>query len=166
MSCDAVLEHGDHTDPTPFFPGAPAVDWWGINVFNRGSGYNSLPSASCVLDFVDEAGRQGFPVLVAESLPRFVAGVTAANSWETWFGPFFRTLLANPAVRGFSYIDRDCGTDPAARKGCVGGQWGDARLEGPGLNATVGPCYAAALRDLKFVHGCSLACIEKALGLA
>lgn len=32
LSCDAVDAHGDHTDPTPFFPGPDVVDWWGVNV--------------------------------------------------------------------------------------------------------------------------------------
>lgn len=71
-----------------------------------------MPAASCVLDFVSMASQQGFPILIAESLPRYVAGVTAANAWSTWFEPFFNTLLAEPAVKGFSYINRDCGTDP------------------------------------------------------
>lgn len=180
MSCDAVKEHGDHTDPTPFFPGAEVVDWWGINVFNKDPGgqYSSMPNASCVLDFVSAAASgghdasrghgtsSGFPVLVAESLPRFVAGVTPGNSWEAWFRPYFETLLRGRAnVKAFSYINRDCGHDPDARPHCVGGQWGDARIQGPGLNETVGPRYSKALGGAEFVHGCSLECVEAALGL-
>ena len=123
-----------------------------------------MPAASCILDFVSMASEQGFPVLIAESLPRYVAGVTAANAWSTWFEPFFNTLLAEPAVKGFSYINRDCGTDPKAKQKCVGGQWGNARIEGPSLKTTA-PHYVDALKAARFVHACALDCVEDALGL-
>ena len=73
-------------------------------MFNRDPNglYDSMPNASCVLDFVAKAASQHFPVLVAESLPRFVGGVDAASAWGSWFAPFFGTLLAQPAVKGFS----------------------------------------------------------------
>lgn len=169
-SCDAVDAHGDHTDVMPFFPGADVVDWWGVNVFNNDTGglYDSMPNSSCVLDFVGAARREGqdAPVLVAESLPRFVAGVTGGNAWSKWFDPFLRTLLlGQPNVKGFSYINRDCGQDPGAKPHCVGGQWGDGRINGPTLNATVGGKYSEALRATNFVHSCSLPCVEAALGL-
>jgi hypothetical protein len=198
MTCD---ETGDRTDWKPYFPGANVVDWWGVNVFQPGKGFSSLPNATCVLDFVAAAASQSFPVLIAEAMPRYIGtnsnssytcrhpymkAVCNTTSWDSWFQPFFDVLLAQPAVKGFSYIDRNClvsdsidslpetasiadddtlGDDMLGGKPhkCEGGQWGDARIE---TSSEVGPKYKAALMRDGFIHAASLHATCTALGVA
>ena len=57
--------------------------------------------------FADEAAKREFPVLIAESFPRYIATTNGATSWDGWFAPFFGQLLRHPAVQDWSYIDRE-----------------------------------------------------------
>ena len=163
MTCD---ERGARAaDWRSFYPGDDVVDWWGVNVFQPGDGFNSLPNSVCVKSFVQAAESADFPVLIAEAMPRYIGtnsnwsytcshhmqDVCNVSSWNGWFDPFF-DLLKEPSVKGFSYIDRDCTTDEHAHK-CSGGQWGDARIE---TSALLGPKYAQALRRPGLVHAATL----------
>jgi hypothetical protein len=132
MSCDAVARADPCTTAAEcwkqFWPGNDVVDWVGVNVFQSGRGRNfsSMPNSSCVLGFADEAARRGWPVLIAESMPRFYP-TSERRSWDAWFAPFFNQLMPHPAVQGWSYIDRDCSNGSRTRKACVGGLWGGGR---------------------------------------
>ena len=116
-----------------------------------------MPNSSCVLGFADLSASRGWPVLIAESMPRFLPTSAGASSWDKWFEPFFDTLLAHPGVQGWSYIDRDCSPHSATRSKCVGGLWGDARIEA--ADATfVAERYTRAISNTSaFVHGGTLA---------
>jgi hypothetical protein len=169
------------------------VDWFGVNVFQPGKGFSSMPNATCVLDFVKNAASQNFPVLIAEAMPRYIGtnsnssytchhadmkAVCNTTSWGSWFHPFFEVLLAQPSVKGFSYINRNCLasaqehtldehitrlTTGGKPHKCEGGQWGDARIE---TSDGVGPKYKAAIAGSGFIHAASLnvTCIH--LGVA
>jgi hypothetical protein len=169
MTCDETGQR--QTDWDAWWPGADVVDWWGVNVFQNGTKhgvpFSSLPNSQCVLGLVAAAAKQGYPVLIAEAMPRYL-GTDHAGSWAQWFAPLFDTLLTQPAVKGWSYIDRDCTADAAAHKNCAGGQWGDARIESAPGNAStgVGVRYAAALRGAGFVHAAPLGVTCRALGVA
>ena len=174
MSCDAVASADACTSATEcwqqFWPGDDVVDWTGVNVFQAGRGkdFSSMPNSSCVLGFADEASRRGFPVLIAESFPRYVATTNGAASWDGWFAPFFGQLLLHPAVQGWSYINRDCRSKAqgGTRATCVGGLWGDARIQ-PTDAAYVGERYTAAVASAaRFVHAGTLAATCAALGVS
>jgi len=157
---------------------------------------------ACVLGFVAKSAEKKLPVLIAESFPRFVGTAGGAASWGGWFAPFFGTLLRQPAVKGWSYIDRgarsshglvvwavsadhpdsswrlfaaasdsrlcagaDCTPGSTTRSTCVGGLWGEARIEAPGAGY-VGERYKEAVRSDAFVHAATLAKTCKALGVA
>ncbi len=154
MTCD---EKGQRTNYLPFYPGNDYVDWWGVNIFAG----TSAPNSSCVLNFVSAAASQSFPVFLAESMPRYI-GTDNSSSWPRWFEPFFRQLVDNPAVKAFSYINRDCGVDSSAKAHCVGGQWGDARIE---TSASVGPRYRQEMARPVYIHGQNLSATCKALGV-
>lgn len=146
MSCN----ENEHTDWEPFYPGDEHVDWWAVNVLDAGDG-PSGPDSACVRAFVDAAESRAFPVMIAESMPRDT-GTQAEDSWSKWFDPYFNKLLQRPAVKAFSYINRDCRQN-VTRK-CVGGQWGTARIQDSMFG--LGEKYAAALADSRFVHGAEL----------
>ena len=174
MSCDAIAPADPCTTPAEcwaqYWPGDDVVDWAGVNVFQAGRGkpFSSMPNSTCVLGFADEARKREFPVLIAESFPRYVGTTNGEASWEGWFAPFFDVLLKHPAVQGWSYIDRDC--RPKAQGGtrskCVGGLWGDARIE-PRNASYVGTLYQQAIATVaEFVHAGTLAATCEVLGVA
>lgn len=143
-----------------------SVDWAGVNVFQagRGKNFSSMPDSTCVLSFAEIAAKKGFPVLIAEALPRFYGTRNGAASWDGWFQPLFETLFRQPAVKGFSYIDRDCRANGTRTK-CVGGLWGDARIE-PAESSYVGEKYQQAISNPSiFVHAGTLAATCDALGV-
>merc|ERR1712032_186595 len=160
FTCDAA--HG-HTEYMPYYPGDEWVDWWGVNAFSgplhdplHGSP-NSMPNSPCVRGFVTAAASRGFPVLIAESQPRYIGAQSRQHSWSEWFRPFFDELLAHPSVKGFSYVDRDCTSNRQYK------HWGDERVE----TGVVGPQYLAAVlkRDGNsgFVHAANLSATCAAL---
>ena len=125
--------------------------------------FSSMPNSSCVLGFADLSASRGWPVLIAESMPRYLPTTDGEYSWDAWFGPFFDTLLPHPAVQGWSYIDRDCSAHSTTRTKCVGGLWGDARIEAKGAGV-VGERYTRAVANTSaFVHGDTLAATCSAL---
>ena len=73
---------------------------------------------ACVLDFVAKSAEKKLPVLIAESFPRFVGTAGGAASWDGWFAPFFDTLLRQPAVKGWSYIDRGARSPHSSQRLC------------------------------------------------
>ncbi len=172
MSCDAIETIDNCATPNECFmkywPGDEFVDWTGVNVFQAGRGkiFSSMPNSTCVLDFADESNSRGFPVMVAESLPRFTGTTNNTTSWDSWFQPFFGQLLVHPGVAAWSYINRDCRPPSAGgtRTKCVGGLWGDARIETPSANF-VGLRYQQAITDSKFVHANTLHTTCKAIGV-
>jgi hypothetical protein len=174
MSCDAVAPADACTTAAEcwqqFWPGDDVVDWVGVNVFQdgRGKNFSSMPNSSCVLGFADEAAKRNYPVLIAESFPRFHSTLLGLPTWEAWFAPFFNQLLPHPAVQGWSYINRDCrnATAGGTRTTCVGGLWGDAQIQPPGA-AAVGARYSKAVQNTsRFVHAGTLAATCEALGVS
>ena len=125
-----------------------------------------MPNSSCVLGFAHESASRGFPVLIAESLPRYVGTTHAEVSWGTWFRPLFDQLLTHPWVAGWSYINRDCRPRSAGgtRTKCVGGLWGDARIETPNARY-VGTRYQQAITGQAFVHADTLGATCEAIGV-
>jgi hypothetical protein len=124
------------------------VDWWGVNAFSgpisdplKGKP-DSMPNSPCVRGFVSAAASRGFPVLIAESQPRYIGAQSREHSWSEWFEPLF-DLLAQPAVKGFSYVDRNCNGIPQYK------HWGDERVE----TGVVGARYLAALLKRNGTHG-------------
>jgi hypothetical protein len=103
---------------------------------------SSMPQSPCVAHFVEAAAARGFPVMIAESQPRYI-GAQSNRSWAEWFAPLF-TLLRHPAVKAFSYVDR---THMSTYK-----HWGDERIE----TGVVGRQYVAAVTRPGFVHAGSL----------
>ena len=73
---------------------------------------------ACVLGFVAKSAEKKLPVLIAESFPRFVGTAGGAASWDGWFAPFFDTLLRQPAVKGWSYIDRGARSPHSSQRLC------------------------------------------------
>eukprot|EP01045_Picozoa_sp_COSAG04_P028368 COSAG04_NODE_4382_length_2128_cov_4.918186_2_plen_79_part_00 len=59
----------------------------------------------------------------------------------------------------------DCTPGSTTRSTCVGGLWGEARIEAPGAGY-VGERYKEAVRSDAFVHAATLAETCKALGVA
>jgi hypothetical protein len=64
-SCDAAPARLDYM---PYYPGDEVVDWWGVNIFSG----PSAPTSTCVSGFIGAAEKQGFPVMLGESTPRFL----------------------------------------------------------------------------------------------
>eukprot|EP01050_Picozoa_sp_SAG11_P006047 SAG11_NODE_454_length_9347_cov_4.117539_5_plen_1638_part_00 len=143
-----------------WYPGDDAVDWWGVNCFSGplqdpiNGTPSSMPQSPCVAHFVTAAAQRGFPVMIAESQPRYI-GAQSSESWSEWFAPLF-ALLRHPAVKAFSYVDRDC-THMSIYK-----HWGDERVE----TGVVGPQYSAVVHQQEFVHATNLTATRVALGLS
>ena len=95
-----------------WYPGDDVVDWWAVNCFSGpledpiNGTPSSMPQSPCVAHFVAAAAQRGFPVMIAESQPRYI-GAQSSKSWSEWFAPLF-ALLRHPTVKAFSYVDRDC----------------------------------------------------------
>eukprot|EP01052_Picozoa_sp_SAG31_P016146 SAG31_NODE_1059_length_10117_cov_4.434917_6_plen_634_part_00 len=134
----------------PYYPGDDVVDWWAVNCFSGplqspiNGTPSSMPQSPCVEHFVTAAAQRGYPVMIAESQPRYI-GAQSTGSWSEWFAPLFQ-LLTHPTIKAFSYVDRDC-THMSTYK-----HWGDERIE----TGVVGPKYEAAIRQQGFVHAANL----------
>ena len=60
------------------------VDWYGVNIFSN----TSAPTdTTCVPQFLQTARERGFPVLFAETTPRYVGSMVADGAWDKWYGP-------------------------------------------------------------------------------
>jgi hypothetical protein len=134
-----------------YWPGDDVVDWWGVNIFSK----SSLPSSACVKEFVADAASKNFPVILGESSPR---GIGANSSWSEWYGPYFE-LVADPAVKGFCYIDWDWSNTTRWPT------WGDARIEAYPL--VTGDRFRDTVKDASsgIFNGADKAAVRSFLGL-
>lgn len=66
FGCDAVDERQDYMS---WYSYENQPNWWSTNVF----GEKSLPHAKCIKNFVADAKSKGFPVMMAETAPRFLS---------------------------------------------------------------------------------------------
>ena len=112
-----------------FYPGDAYVDWWAINLFST----KSL-TASATRDFLDEADRKGFPVMIGESTPFHHNVAEGKAIIDAWYAPYFGLIRSSPGIKAFCYIDWDWGAYPQWA------DWGDARIE---KNAAVLSFYRA-----------------------
>lgn len=101
-----------------FYPGDEFVDWWAINLFTP----RSLTIAA-TREFLDEAERRHFPVMVAESTLRGASIHHPQAAIDQWFTPYFNLVRSAPAIKAFCYIDWDWRIYPQWA------DWGDSRIE-------------------------------------
>jgi hypothetical protein len=177
----------DTNDDKPWWPGDDdMVDWFGVNIY---SSHSAPGDTGCVAPFLADAASRGFPVMLGEVAPR---GKTTADAgtWDSWFAPYFGTLLgldgagdgaegagdgataSRPAnvraaasaphpVRAVSYINRNWDANPAYKG------WGDSRVHTPAANASgVAARYVARMGNSAWVNKRGQADMLAALGLA
>lgn len=130
------------------------IDWYGVNIF---SNHSAPGDTQCVRPFLDFARQQGFPVIFAETTPRYIGSSIAAGSWEEWYQPMF-DLIADydDVVKAWCYIDWNWNQPQWL--------WNDARIEIPGA---VGPEYRSkwAALDTNIVHAMPMNAVLRALGV-
>jgi len=95
-----------------FHPGDAWVDWWSIDLFQP-----RFMNRDVVRAFCRRAAKHGRPVLIGEATP---SEVPRDEQWERWHKPFFELIRSEPAIKGFSFINRNWN---ATRW-----DWGDARV--------------------------------------
>jgi hypothetical protein len=101
-----------------FYPGDAWVDWWALNLFSA----KSL-TASATREFLDEADRRGFPVMIAESTPVHRSVSDGQKVIDDWYAPYFGLIRSSRGIKAFCYIDWDWSVYPQWA------DWGDARVE-------------------------------------
>lgn len=114
------------------------VDWYGLNLFSNTSSPHEPQADTCVRPFLDNARARGFPVILAETTPRYVGAQAADGAWSGWFGPLL-SLLQNDypdVIKGWCYINWNWAQFPQW------GNWKDARLE---IKGSVGAQFRSAL---------------------
>ncbi|MBN2329774.1 MAG: DUF1080 domain-containing protein [Candidatus Omnitrophica bacterium] len=122
-----------------YYPGDDFVDWWGIDLFSP-----SHFEMSDAIDFVQEAERRGFPVMIGESTPRGVGVLEGQTSWDSWFAPYFQFIGRHPNVKAFCYISWDWANFLQWK------EWGNARIT---ENSVVLHLYRNELRRRVYLHG-------------
>lgn len=123
------------------------VDWYGLNIFSNSSAPNT---EQCVQPFLAFARAQGYPVILAETTPRYVGSQASYGAWLAWYQPMWDMINAYPdVIKAWCYIDWDW-TQPQW-------PWKDARIEVPGA---VGSMYRAfwAAKDTTAVHAMPMTC--------
>jgi len=116
-----------------FYPGDDWVDWWSIDLFQL-----NLLERPVVRAYCQEALKHGRPVLIGESTP---AEVPRDQQWQKWFVPFFDLIASEPAIKAFSYINRNWNAS--------GWDWGDCRLQ---VSPQLLSQYQQAVSGLLFHH--------------
>jgi hypothetical protein len=130
---------GVDRDYAPFYPGDDWVDWWSIDLFEPAQ--FAIENA---LFFMKDAEQHGFPVMIGETTPRWVGGVQrGAATWGTWYETFFNFIRAQPAVKGFCYINWDWAKYPGMD------DWGDARI---GENPVIVENYQQEMTNAFYRH--------------
>lgn len=133
------------------------IDWFGVNIFSNSSSPAS-ESTECLRPFLDFARARGFPVIVAESTPRYVGAAAADGAWAQWFGPLLALVSEyDDVLKAFCYINWEWSQFPQWAN------WKDARIELPG---TVGAQFRGALGADSFVHAMPAKAVLRALGQA
>lgn len=95
-----------------FYPGDDWVDWWSIDLFQP-----KFMNRKVVRDFCRKAMEHGRPVLIGEATP---TEVKRSEQWDRWFKPFFELIRTEPAIKGFSFINRNWNVSRW--------DWGEARV--------------------------------------
>lgn len=126
---------------------------------SNNSGPAAADASACLRPFLANARAKGFPVLFAETTPRYVGAVAADGAWDRWFGPFMAIIKEfDDVVKGFCYIDWQWSRFPQWS------DWKDARVEVPGA---VGAQFRAALGATDgYVHAMPRDATLRALELA
>lgn len=85
-----------------------------VNVFSNSSS-PAVESTTCLRPFLDFARARGFPVIVAESTPRYVGAAAADGAWEKWFGPLVALVSEyDDVLKAWCYASTGQG-EPACR---------------------------------------------------
>lgn len=95
-----------------FYPGDEWVDWWSIDLFQP-----KFMNRKVVRAFCRKAMEHGRPVLIGEATP---TEVKRSEQWDRWFKPFFELIRTEPAIKGFSLINRNWNVSRW--------DWGDTRV--------------------------------------
>jgi len=82
-----------------FYPGDEWVDWWSIDLFQPKFLNKPVVKAYC-----ERALEHAKPVLIGECAP---SEVPRSQQWEKWYRPLFDLIRTQPAIKGFSYINRN-----------------------------------------------------------
>ena len=134
------------------------IDWFGVNIFSNSSSPASSESTACLRPFLDFARARGFPVIVAESTPRYVGAAAANGAWAKWFAPLIDLVSEyDDVLKAWCYINWNWAQFPQW------GNWDDARIEIPGA---VGSQFRAALGAENFVHAMPAQAVLRAVGQA
>jgi len=96
-----------------FYPGDEWVDWWSIDLFQP-----KFLEKPVVREFCKAANEHRRPVLIGESSP---SEVPRADQWDKWFVPVFELIDSEPAIKAFSYINRNWNSSRW--------DWGDCRIQ-------------------------------------
>ena len=82
------------------------IDWFGVNIFSNSSSPAAPESATCLRPFLEFARARGFPVIVAESTPRYVGAAAANGAWSRWFGPLLELASEyDDVLKAICYIN-------------------------------------------------------------
>lgn len=130
---------GDNKDYMSFYPGDTYVDWWSIDTFAPEHFYMDI-----TVDFMKDAEKHGFPVMIGESTPRGIGVRRGEENWQEWFVNYFRFIEVNPGIKCFCYINRNWFEFPRWP------DWGDARLE---ANEYIKNKFREKIASSYYLHG-------------
>lgn len=130
---------GRNKDFRSYYPGNEHVDWWGVDLFDP-----SHFSSPHVLEFMREAEKREYPVMIGECTPRRVGVLQGEESWRLWFEPFFQFIAGQPSIKAFCYISWNWASYPQWA------DWGNGRI---GDNDEVRSKFVKQLSLPWYVHG-------------
>ncbi|REK75131.1 glycosyl hydrolase [Paenibacillus paeoniae] len=128
----------NNKDFMSFYPGDEYVDWWGVDIFEI-----QRTTQQDTIDYMNEAEKRGYPVMIGEVTPRFVGVTDGMKSWDTFFKPFFEWVDAHKGIKAICYINWQWSKYPNWSN------WGDARLQ---TNEVVLTNYLKEMQKDKYIH--------------
>jgi hypothetical protein len=133
LSGDGDFE-GDLMD---YYPGDEWVDWWSVDLFATHHMHHPK-----LVDFVEEAERRKFPVMIGESTSRYIGTINGQASWKLWYLPYFNFIRQHPNVKSFCYINWNWDDTQW--------DWGECRLE---IAPEVIEPYKTEMQEPFYQHG-------------
>jgi hypothetical protein len=126
-------------DLMEYYPGDEWVDWWSVDLFATQHMHHPK-----LVEFVEEAGRRKFPVMIGESTARYIGTIHGEASWRLFYLPYFNFIRRYPHVKSFCYINWNWDDTQW--------DWGECRLE---IAPEVADKYKAEMTEPFYQHGVS-----------
>lgn len=174
QSCTSPIDDtidGKREDLSDWYPGDEYVDWCGCSCFLHTAKQVELSD-----ELLNFARARNKPVMICESAckrydlargtRRFfnvmldgppgegLTKLTAEETWDEWFAPYFQYIEKNQdVIRAVAYINANWDVQPMWGPPYKDGYWGDSRIE---ANALIRKKWLAEIRKPVWIHESSL----------